>query len=184
MSEMITYTGKYVNPLRPLAKDICIEDIAHSLSQICRFGGHCRFSYSVAQHSLLVCDLVGKRIINERRKEIQLWGLLHDAAEAYYGDIISPIKNNPSFYNIFMQTERELNNCICCKLNVNICNVVYEDRLACSTEMSQLMNISREKIVNEFGLPEPMNKKIEKMNSWEVESIFLERYNELKYKKD
>ncbi len=52
---LATYTGRKWFLLDPHPDDVAIEDIAHGLSMVCRFGGHCRHFYSVAQHSLLVC---------------------------------------------------------------------------------------------------------------------------------
>ncbi len=76
-----TYTGKqfFIDKIR--AEDICIEDIAHSLALICRFGGQCAYFYSVAQHSVNVAELVNKN---------KLAALLHDASEAYLGDMPAP----------------------------------------------------------------------------------------------
>ncbi len=79
-----TYTGKRVNLEDPQPNQICIEDIAHALSNLCRFNGHVNQFYSVAQHSVLVADLLEDRL--------KIYGLLHDAHEAYIGDIISPVK--------------------------------------------------------------------------------------------
>ena len=61
-----------------------IEDIAHSLSQLCRFNGHCIGTYTVAQHSCIVAEYA--------RDEHKLIALMHDAAEAYIGDIPRPLK--------------------------------------------------------------------------------------------
>ena len=61
------------------------DDIAESLAKTCRFNGHCRGFYSVAQHSMIVA--------NAMPIESRIYGLLHDAHEAYTGDIISPVKN-------------------------------------------------------------------------------------------
>lgn len=81
---MQTYaTATPFYPADPHPQDFHIEDIAHNLSLICRFGGHTRVFYSVAQHSCLVHDL-----LDEHRAE----GLLHDRAEAYIGDMITPVK--------------------------------------------------------------------------------------------
>lgn len=80
-----TYSGKKINPLAPKADDICFDDIAHALSNICRFNGHCNRFYSVAQHSVYVSV--------HASPENALWGLLHDASEAYICDLVRPVKN-------------------------------------------------------------------------------------------
>ena len=79
-----TYSKKpfYFDKINPDA--ILIEDIAHALSNICRFSGHSPHHYSVAQHSVLVSRLCSKREA--------LAGLLHDATEAYIGDMVTPLK--------------------------------------------------------------------------------------------
>lgn len=82
-----TFTGRKFWPLNPRAEDVAIEDIAHHLSMICRYGGATRFHYSVGQHSILVSSMVPA--------ELALEGLLHDAAEAYLGDMVRPIKRSP-----------------------------------------------------------------------------------------
>ena len=86
-----TYTGKQFYVLDPRPEDICIEDIAHSLSLTCRFNGHCKIFFSVAQHCLnIVEDLKNKGYSNQ----IQLYGLLHDAGEAYISDVPRPVKKS------------------------------------------------------------------------------------------
>lgn len=90
-----TYSGNKFYPLDVRPEDILIEDIAHALSQICRFGGQCKNFYSVAQHSINVYLDLKENGYNE---EIQLFGLLHDGSEAYIGDIPTPIKYKLSEY--------------------------------------------------------------------------------------
>ena len=84
---MQTYTGQKFFPLDPKPEEINIEDIAHALSQMCRFSGHTSTFYSVAQHSILCSRLAGC-------EEVAFAALLHDAAEAYVGDMIRPLKWN------------------------------------------------------------------------------------------
>ena len=82
---MQTHSGIKFYPMDPKPDDILIEDIAHALSLQCRFNGHVREFYSVAQHSVLVSMIVPP--------EVRMHGLLHDAPECYLGDIITPIKD-------------------------------------------------------------------------------------------
>ncbi len=79
-----TYTGKRVDPMHMRPDDVCIADIAHALALTNRFTGHTTSPYSVAQHSCLVADLCPR--------PWKLWGLLHDAPEAYLADISRPVK--------------------------------------------------------------------------------------------
>lgn len=79
-----TYSGKRFFPLDPRFEEIDIVDIAHSLSQQCRYAGHTRGFYSVAEHCLIISSVVSP--------ENSLWGLLHDASEAYLMDIPRPLK--------------------------------------------------------------------------------------------
>lgn len=84
MSKIVTYYGQTVDLLDPDPETILLEDIAHNLSHIVRFNGATRYPYSVAQHSLYVSHLVGPGDA--------LIGLMHDATEAYLGDVVSPLK--------------------------------------------------------------------------------------------
>jgi len=85
-----TYTGKLVDVFNITEDDIDILDIAHSLSMQCRFNGHIRSFYSVAEHSIFVADNVPD--------EDKLCALLHDASETYIADIPSPIKAKLDYY--------------------------------------------------------------------------------------
>lgn len=85
-----SFTGRKIYVTDPRPEDVCIEDIAHALSLICRFGGHALKHYSVAQHSVLVSSLC--------TKEHFFAALLHDASEAYVGDMVRPLKRQmPEF---------------------------------------------------------------------------------------
>ena len=89
MSEIMTYTKKMFDPLRPNVELIDIEDIAHALSMLCRANGHFKSFYSVAQHSINCMKEAKARGYSER---IQLACLLHDASEAYLSDVTRPVK--------------------------------------------------------------------------------------------
>ncbi len=89
-THMMTASGTEYNPDRLDSADIRIEDIAHALSLICRFGGHTKEHYSVAQHSLLVARILSAM---DASPAVRLAGLMHDAHEAYIGDIPTPIKD-------------------------------------------------------------------------------------------
>ncbi len=128
-----TYTGKQFWPLDPRKKDVCLEDIAHALSLLCRFGGHCREFYSVAQHSVLVaahCP-VGMRA----------QGLMHDATEAYLVDVPRPIKKHLGGYS---DIERGLACVIGKRFGLELADLPAEvheaDNRALRTEQRDLMH--------------------------------------------
>lgn len=79
-----TYTGVYFNLVEPTIDMINIEDIAHSLSMQCRFSGHLKHHYSVAEHCVRVADDLPTIHAFE--------GLMHDASEAYIIDVARPVK--------------------------------------------------------------------------------------------
>jgi uncharacterized protein len=81
---MITFTGKWVDPATIQEYEVCIEDIAHHLSMVCRWVGAVHYFLSVAEHSVVVSKLCDPADA--------LYGLLHDGSEAYLGDLISPVK--------------------------------------------------------------------------------------------
>ena len=89
MSAMNTFTGRIFDPLKMMKQDVCVEDIAHALSLVCRGGGHIRYFFSVAQHSMNCASEAAARGWSGR---IVLACLLHDASEAYIADIIRPVK--------------------------------------------------------------------------------------------
>jgi len=91
---MLTWTGKQVYPMRLTVMDVEIIDIAHALARQCRFNGHCDGYISVANHCVRVSEILqrsGCSVYDQR------WGLLHDAAEAYLGDVITPMKRSGMF---------------------------------------------------------------------------------------
>lgn len=90
-----TFTGRQFWPMDPRAEDVCIEDIAHALALQCRFAGHCREPYSVAEHSVRAAEYV--RGLGGDAEEV-LAALLHDASEAYLVDVPRPVKPHLAGY--------------------------------------------------------------------------------------
>lgn len=94
------FTGRRVYPLSPDPESVTLEDVAHSLSLVCRFQGHCSLFYSVAEHSVHVARLCwrwGEGLENPERARLALLGLLHDAGEAYLADVSRPVKSSLYF---------------------------------------------------------------------------------------
>lgn len=87
---MQVYSGAPFYPLTAQPEDIEITDIAHALGMVCRYAGHCRRFYSVAEHCWLLSYSVDQ--------EHALTALLHDATEAYMGDLVRPLKNRMPDY--------------------------------------------------------------------------------------
>ena len=131
---MQTYTGRQFWPIDPRAEEICIADIAHSLANQCRFAGHCLSFYSVAQHSVIVsltCD-----------PGDALWGLLHDAAEAYLVDLPRPIKRHSELGACYRPLEEALMAVICKCFSLPLvepASVKKADNVVLVTEMRDLM---------------------------------------------
>lgn len=125
-----TYSGKKVFILNPTVDSISILDIAHALSNICRYTGHCQRYYSVAEHSVHVANLCGAN---------PLWGLLHDASEAYLMDIASPIKPHLANYK---ELERNLMRVVCKRFGLTEempQDVKHADLIALYLEAGKLM---------------------------------------------
>jgi 5'-deoxynucleotidase YfbR-like HD superfamily hydrolase len=100
-STIVTRSGVYFDFENPDPATIHIEDIAWALAHTCRYGGHTTAFYSVAQHSVMVCRMVPPWLA--------LTGLLHDASEAYVGDVVKPLKLLlPGYREIERRVERAI----------------------------------------------------------------------------
>lgn len=168
MSWIQTYTGKKFFPLAPVVADIDIRDIAHSLALQCRFNGHSPMFYSVAEHSVRVSLAV--------EPDLALWGLLHDAAEAYISDVPRPVKAQmPEFSRI---EDRLL--CAIAKRFGLLWPVPEEiwatDLTLLATEARDLMGAPPEPwSISATPLPE----RIVPVNARRAEAMFLDRFHEL-----
>lgn len=165
-----TFTGKKFYPADPKIEDICIEDIAHALSMMCRFTGHCREFYSVASHSVYVSRVCSK--------ENQLYGLLHDASEAYITDVARPVKRLKELEG-YRAIEKSLQKAICQKFGlpeIEPEEVKEADVKMLATEARDLMF----PLHPDWKQPtKPYWFKIDVPLPHEAEIIFLERFKEL-----
>lgn len=164
------HSNDYVDFANIDALRVNIEDIAHALSMLCRFNGHTREFYSVAQHSVLVSYLVPA--------EFAMTALLHDAAEAYCGDVVSPLKELlPTYQAIHNNIERTIFNQLGVKYPAPAC-VREADIKALATEVRDLMPHNPALWHNIQDI-EPHHETIEPMEPHKAESLFMLRYFDL-----
>jgi hypothetical protein len=166
-----TYTGKKFYPLNPKIEDISIEDAAHSLSMLCRFTGHSRVFYSVADHSIRVSYLC--------KPENQLYGLLHDLSEYILNDVSSPLKRSGHFDD-YRKIEKNLQTLICRKFGLaeeEPLEVKVADLTMLATEARDLLPGGPHP---DFRLEYvPLPTVIIPLSPAEAERQFLARYREL-----
>jgi 5'-deoxynucleotidase YfbR-like HD superfamily hydrolase len=104
-----TVSGRWLNPLAPDPASIDVGDIAQALANQCRFGGHSRAFYSVAQHSTIVSDVCAERGATAAEA---LAALLHDAGEAYLVDLPHPLKHRSALGPPYREAEKLLEEAI------------------------------------------------------------------------
>jgi hypothetical protein len=128
---IVTVSGRAVHYLYPDPDCITIEDIAHALSRISRWCGHTQSFWSVAAHSLLVCQLLPK--------PLKLAGILHDAHEAYIGDVPTPLKALlPEYPSISAKFDYAIENKF--KVKLHDPAIKMADTIALATERRDLRN--------------------------------------------
>ena len=170
-----TYSGRRFNPTNPVVDAIVIQDIAHSLSMQCRFSGHVKKFYSVAQHCVnvsYICDSADA-----------LWGLMHDASEAYLVDIPSPLKRSGHFES-YKQLESQMQKAICQRFGLSETeppSVKVADIKLLATEARDLMS----PLHSDWVQPcEPLPFKIEPLSQQDAKNLFMKRFFELTTGKD
>lgn len=164
-----TYTGRKFWPLAPHENDVCIEDIAHALSLKCRYTGHCREFYSVAQHSVLVSRMV--------EPPDELWGLMHDAAEAYLPDVARPIKRAIRFEPVEWAVMQAVANKFSLRLPMP-CSVKAADLCCLERERRQMLGEPPE----EWETADCWDGDASVITCWSpllAEMRFIKRFNEL-----
>lgn len=164
---ILTYTGRMVDPLAMTAADVCVADIAHALSQKCRFTGHTVPFFSVAEHCLDVAAAVAD---NGGTPQEQLWALLHDAGEAYLPDVAAPIKDffyvqDGNMKRPFRWVEDWILDAVAEHLGLSGCfpAIVNDaDKACCAVELDELMTGPGEDVT----APMPTMSPIEAEAAW------------------
>lgn len=166
-----TYTGKKFRPLEPDLDAIDIRDIAHALAMSARFGGMTRTFYSVAEHSVrvsLICPA-----------KDALWGLLHDAAEAYLKDIPQPVKHQDAA-TFYREAEAMLQQAIAVRFGlgpVEPASVKRADTVMVHTEGRDLFPAGAHVAWLDESMAQP--SRLSPLDWRAAEAWFLERYRVL-----
>jgi hypothetical protein len=172
-----TASGGRVSVLNPLQKEINIQDIAGSLAKQCRFNGHCQEFYSVAEHCVRGVKLI-QQIWGSDSLDLQKAFLLHDASEAYIGDMIKPVKvMDPVFNAIEAKFEKVIQSRF--NLNPNLyIQVKLVDQMMLVWEKRDLLPNSEDWP----NLPSIEGYDLEKLIPFEwkdAEMLYLNTYNKL-----
>ena len=165
-----TYSGKKFDVMKPDIRAISIIDISHALSNICRFTGHCKEFYSVAQHSNIVSDQ-----FPTGSKEA-MWGLMHDSAEAYIQDVARPVKQ---YLRTYIEMEERILELIARRFDLELPipeEVLDMDDRVLMAEAEQLM---RGDISEWYTVANPADVEINPLAPAEAEKQFLFRYFEI-----
>ncbi len=156
MGMMCTYTGKRIDLENVKTEDVNIRDIAHALSLICRYTGHTSKFYSVAEHCVLLskANMPGSPLAR----------LLHDAAEAYVGDVGSPLKQLLTRYQYI---ENQIHKVIAEKYRVDFDSVKPGDTVMLMIEANALMPL--EFFTGTIGLNPPFPSGHVEIEGWSPE---------------
>lgn len=182
-----TFTKKRFEPMRPDPAMINIADIAHALSMICRYTGHVKEFYSVAEHSVRVswaaeaiaeaiADMNGDGKGTLKIREIARAGLLHDATEAYMNDVARPVKHGWSFF-WYRRKERQLQRMIFKKygLDPKMPDEVHRaDDLLLFTEAKAPRLMAP--VHPDWPIGESLDEEINPWTQKKAEHMFLRRY--------
>lgn len=187
---MQTVSGAMFCPLEPRPADINIHDIACALGNLCRYGGHLRMFYSVAQHSVYVSqraeDLMRRGRWDKGTPDLVMqagwWGLMHDAAEAYLGDVIWPLKRTAE-WAFYGELEERMERAILERFGVELdwrvrAAVKWADSEVLLGETRDLIGAAEwawERVGAEGMVPYP-RKRIEPMAPMRARVLFLDRW--------
>jgi len=169
---MQTFTGRQFWPADPSPSDICIEDIAHALAHLCRYGGHVADFYSVAEHCCHMCE--------KAPPELKKWALLHDATEAYIVDMPRPVKRNLPGYS---ELEKRLEWAVAKRFALPLpmpAGVKELDNRILLDERKEFMCIQRHSWGQEIEALQPLGVTLLGLMPHAAENWFLELWEQVK----
>jgi len=171
-----TVSGRWVNPFDPDPEQIDPGDIARALANQCRFGGHSRTFYSVAQHSVIVSELGEQR---GGDVEDVFAALMHDAGEAYLGDMPHPLKHRSSLGAAFKAAEEHLERAIRDRFGIkaDVPEIKRADRALLATERRAFS--AEDWHWPELDGVEPLELELTALTPDEAAEAFARRYAEL-----
>jgi hypothetical protein len=171
-----TVSGRWVNPFDPDLDQLDAGDIARSLANQCRFGGHSRVFYSVAQHSVIVSELVESR---GGDAEDAFAALMHDATEAYLGDMPHPLKHRSALGSAFREAEAHLGRAIGERFGIrpDVLEIKRVDRALLATERRAFSAESWH--WPELEGVEPLDIELTAWSPDQAEAAFSQRYADL-----
>ena len=171
-----TVSGRWVNPFDPDPNQLDAGDIARALANQCRFGGHCRVFYSVAQHSVIVSELVEQR---GGDAEDVFAALMHDASEAYLGDMPHPLKHRSALGEAFKTAEDHLGLAIRDRFHIKspVPEIKRADRALLATERRTFSSESWH--WPELEGVEPLDLDLRAWSPDEAAQAFARRYAEV-----
>jgi hypothetical protein len=168
-----TYSGGRYWPSDPRPQDVKIEDIAHHLSLICRYNGAVPWFYSVAEHSYHVSFMVPR--------QHQMYGLLHDAHEAYIGDVTRPFKKEIG--EPYKHFDRINWAAVALRFGLDPTPPTEVKEADAQILHHELAAMEMEPTVHADGLPVIVDLDVE-IHNWEPETaewMFLQRYRDLQF---
>ena len=176
-----TVSGRWLDPLDPDVESIDVGDIAQALANQCRFGGHCRVFYSVAQHSAIASDLCLER---GGSADAALTALLHDAGEAYLVDLPHPLKHRSELGVPFKRAEARLEEAIRTRFYLSPAGPELKriDRALLATER-QAFTATGDPWPELEGF-EPLEMAIEPWDPPRARREFLDRFERLRAQRD
>lgn len=167
---LILHSGNYFDLADPKTDTILISDIAVGLANTCRFGGQVLHYYSVAQHSVLVSENVPE--------DLAFAALMHDAAEAYVGDVIGPLKQLLPEFKVI---EDRVEQAICKRFNLGSMKhpeIKFADlRLLCTEQRD--LTAGKDHNWNGLDAYPALEQQIVPLMPEQAAALFLARFEEL-----